>query len=52
MTQNSNNTDKNRIKMVIKFDSILDNFQLSKNIEKSIYNYVIDVAKETVRKLL
>ena len=32
--------------MVIKFDSILDNFQLSKNIEKSIYNYVIDVAKE------
>ena len=46
MTQNSNNTDKNRIKMVIKFDSILDNFQLSKNIEKSIYNYVIDVAKE------
>ena len=46
MTQNSNNTDKNRIKMVIKFDNILDNFQLSKNIEKSIYNYVIDVAKE------
>ena len=42
----SNNSDENRIKMVIKFDSILDNFQLSKNIEKSIYNYVIDVAKE------
>ena len=46
MTQNSNNTDTHRIKMVIKFDSILDNFQLSKNIEKSIYNYVIDVEKE------
>ena len=46
MTQNSNNIDTNRIKMAIKFDSILDNFQLSKNIEKSIYNYVIDVAKE------
>jgi len=46
MNKNSNNTDTNRIKMVIKFDSILDNLQLSKNIEKSIYNYVIDVAKE------
>ena len=39
MTQNSNNTDTHRIKMVIKFDSILDNFQLSKNIEKSMINY-------------
>ena len=46
MTKNSNNSDTIRIKIVIKFDSILDNLQLSKNIEKSIYNYVIDVAKE------
>ena len=46
MTKNSNNSDEIRIKMVIKFDKILDNLQLSKNIEKSIYNYVIDVSKE------
>ena len=46
MSKNSNNSDKNRIKIVIKFDGILDDIQLSKNIEKSIFNYVIDVAKE------
>jgi len=39
----SNNSDENRIKMVIKFDTILDNLKLSKMIEKSIYNYVKDI---------
>ena len=42
---NSNNTDEKRIKMVIKFDTILNNLRLSKVIEKSIYNYTIDTAK-------
>ena len=42
----SNNSDENRIKMVIKFDTILDNLKLSKMIEKSIYNYVIEVSKK------
>jgi len=42
----SNNSDENRIKMVIKFETILDNLKLSKIIEKSIYNYVIEVSKK------
>ena len=42
---NSNNSDEKRIKMVIKFDTILNNLKLSKIIEKSIYNYAIDTAK-------
>ena len=43
---NSNNSDEKRIKMVIKFDTILNNLKLSKRIEKSIYNYAIDTAKK------
>ncbi len=42
----SNSNDQKRIKFVIKFNSLLDNLQLSKIIEKSIYNYCIDVAKK------
>ena len=42
----SNSNDEIRIKFVIKFDSFLNNLSLSKNIEKSIYNYTIDVAKK------
>jgi transcription elongation factor S-II len=42
---NSNNSDEKRIKMVIKFDTILNNLRLSKVIEKGIYNYTIDTAK-------
>ena len=42
---NSNNSDEKRIKMVIKFDTILNDLRLSKIIEKSIYNYTIDTAK-------
>ena len=42
---NSNNSDEKRIKMVIKFDTILNNLRLSKIIEKGIYNYTIDTAK-------
>ena len=44
-TKYSNNSDQVRIKIVIKFNNILNNLKLSKIIEKSIYNYVIDVAK-------
>ena len=45
MTTNSNSSDEYRIKIVIKFDKILNNLKLSKNIEKGIYNYVINIAK-------
>ena len=44
-TKYSNNSDQIRIKIVIKFNNILNNLKLSKIIEKSIYNYVIDVYK-------
>tara|TARA_Y100000389_G_scaffold108836_1_gene105931 strand:- start:2287 stop:2820 length:534 start_codon:yes stop_codon:yes gene_type:complete len=44
-TKYSNNSDQIRIKIVIKFNNILNNLKLSKIIEKSIYNYVIDVSK-------
>jgi len=44
-TKYSNNSDEIRIKTVIKFNNILNNLKLSKIIEKSIYNYVIDVSK-------
>ena len=42
----SNSNDEIRIKFVIKFDTFLNNLTLSKNIEKSIYNYIINVAKK------
>ena len=44
-TKYSNSSDQIRIKIVIKFNNILNNLKLSKIIEKSIYNYVIDVSK-------
>ena len=45
MATNSNSSDEYRIKIVIKFDKILNNLKLSKNIEKGIYNYIINIAK-------
>ena len=45
MNTNSNSSDEYRIKIVIKFDKILNNLKLSKNIEKGIYNYIINIAK-------
>ena len=45
MATNSNSSDEYRIKIVIKFDKILNNLKISKNIEKGIYNYTIDTAK-------
>ena len=44
-TKYSNNSDGVRIKTVIKFNKVLNNLKLSKIVEKSIYNYVIEVAK-------
>ena len=44
-TKYSNSSDEIRIKTVIKFNKVLNNLKLSKIIEKSIYNYVIEVAK-------
>tara|TARA_B100000035_G_C20911274_1_gene514079 strand:+ start:345 stop:875 length:531 start_codon:yes stop_codon:yes gene_type:complete len=46
MSSYSNSSDDYRIKIVIKFDKILNNLQISKNLEKGIYNYIINVAKE------
>ncbi len=43
---NSNSTDETRIKMVNKFNTILNNLRLSKIIEKGVYNYIIDTAKQ------
>ena len=45
MSLYSNENDENRIKMVIKFDQLIKDIKISKNIEKSIYNYVIEVSK-------
>ena len=42
----SNNSDSLRIKTVIKFNSLLNDLRLSKIIEKSIYNYTIQTAKD------
>ena len=37
----SNKLDELRIKMVIKLDKIIDDINLSRTIEKGIYNYII-----------
>ncbi|MBE17947.1 MAG: hypothetical protein CMH79_04210 [Nitrospinae bacterium] len=42
----SNKSDENRKKMVIYFNKVVDNFTLSRKIEQSIYNYIIQLAKE------
>ena len=46
MSKYSSDKDIRRNKMVEKFNILLNDELLSKNIEKSIYNYVIDTAKE------
>ena len=46
MNKYSNITDEIRCKVVNKLNSVVDNIYISRNIEKSIYNYVIDTAKE------
>ena len=46
MTSFSNKHDTKRVKMVIKFDSIMDDISMSRKIEQSIYNYIIRLSKE------
>ena len=46
MSKYSNEKDTRRVQMVNKLETILNNKKLSKSVEKSIYNYVIDTAKE------
>ncbi len=45
MSLYSNENDEHRMKMVIKFDQLINDIKISKNIEKSIYNYIIEVSK-------
>ena len=45
MSLYSNENDEYRMKMVIKFDQLIKDIKISKNIEKSIYNYIIEVSK-------
>ena len=45
MSLYSNNNDEHRMKMVIKFDQLINDIKISKNIEKNIYNYIIEVSK-------
>jgi DNA-directed RNA polymerase subunit M/transcription elongation factor TFIIS len=48
----SNVSDKRRIPYVIKLDSLVDDIQMARKIEQSIYNYVIQRAKEkTIRRM-
>mgnify|MGYP001257650641 CR=1 FL=1 len=42
----SNINDEFRSKIVLKIDSIVDNISLSRNIEKSIYNSIINESKQ------
>jgi DNA-directed RNA polymerase subunit M/transcription elongation factor TFIIS len=46
MKQFSNQTDSTRVQCVIKFDSLMENIQVSRKIEQSIYNYIIQLSKE------
>ena len=48
MSKFSNSTDEIRLNVVNKLNSVIDNKYLSKTIEKGIYNYVIETAKEKV----
>ena len=42
----SNSTDEERKKMVTYIDKLIEDQKLSKKVEKSIYNYVINLSKE------
>ena len=46
MEKFSNNNDEKRIKMVIMLDKLMNDIIISKKIERSIYNYIIQVTKE------
>lgn len=48
MSKYSNSSDEIRLNVVKKLNSVIDNKYLSKLIEKGIYNYVIETAKEKV----
>ena len=48
MSKYSNSSDEIRLNVVNKLNSVIDNKYLSKMIEKGIYNYVIETAKEKV----
>ena len=48
MSKYSNSSDEIRLNVVKKLNSVIDNNYLSKIIEKGIYNYVIETAKEKV----
>jgi DNA-directed RNA polymerase subunit M/transcription elongation factor TFIIS len=52
MEQFSNNNDELRNKIVIKIDNIIDNINISRTIEKGIYNYIIKLSyeKNIIRK--
>ena len=46
MDKFSNNHDKIREKYVLHFDKVIDNESLSRQVEKSIYNYIISFSRE------
>ena len=46
MEKYSNITDDIRCKVVTKLNGVVDNIYITRNIEKSIYNYIIVTAKE------
>jgi len=46
MNDFSNKNDDQRIKMVAYMDKIIQDIKLSRKIEKSIYNYVINLSKD------
>jgi len=46
MVNYSNTHDEERNKMVVKLDTVIENINLSRKVEKSIYNYVITLSKE------
>ena len=45
MNKQSNSTDKERIKIVDHLNKVIGNYILTKQVEQSIYNYIIVVAK-------
>ena len=46
LSKNNNIVDENRNKIVLKFNSLIENEKISRKIEMSIYNYCIKLAKE------
>jgi DNA-directed RNA polymerase subunit M/transcription elongation factor TFIIS len=46
MEKFSNNNDKIREKYVFHFDKVIDDYSLSRQIEQSIYNYIISFSRE------